>query len=511
MIPDAPAPAIDAKTGARQDDDGTVSERITNLHPAKAFCFGYLERNAEAIACLNDSIFHYAELGMQEFESAKLMTALLEEGGFSLARGICGFPTGFCATFGAGAPVIAIHTEYDANPDNSQCSGIAEQKPIVEGAPGHCEGHNVNGAVLVAAALAAKAAVMKFGLSGTLKVFGAPAEEQLVSRPYYVRDGLFDDVDAAIGNHIGPNFAVGYGLIQAALISASFTFHGETAHAGVAPWRGRDALDGVVLMDVGLAQYREHMTPSMRMHRVITEGGDQPNVAPRRAAVWWYFRDSSAEGAGRLFEQAKRIAQGAAMMSNTTVEIDVMGAVWPVRGNRTLAELVEREIEHVGLPRWTKDEDDLARTLQAKVNVPVEGLARRYVPMQGPAVQKSAANDAGDISWKVPMVKLYFPASVPNISFHHWAAGVPLATSIAHKGAVAGAKAMAASIVECLANPSIVEEAKRIFKTEIGGTEYKSLLPPGQKPPVHLNRAIMDKFRPLLEPHYLTQKPEFVP
>jgi aminobenzoyl-glutamate utilization protein B len=364
--------------------------------------------------------------------------------------------------------------------------------------------------VLIASALAAKAAMEKFRLAGTLKVFGAPAEEQLVSRPYFVRDGWFDDVDAAFHNHIAGNFSVGHGLIQAALLSATFTFHGETAHAGVAPWRGRDALDGVVLMDMGLAQYREHMTPTMRMHRVITEGGDQPNVVPRRAAVWWYFRDSSAEGAGKLFEQAKKIAEGAAMMSNTTVAIDVMSAVWPVRGNRTLAELVEREIETVGLPAWSKEEDELARTLQAKVSVPVEGLARKYMPIDGPAVQKSAANDAGDISWKVPMVKLYFPATVPNISFHHWAAGVPLATSIAHKGAVAGAKVMAASLVECFSNPAVVQEARRSFEEELGGVAYRSLLPAGQKPPVELNRATMEKFRPRMKQHYLDKKPIFV-
>ena len=486
--------------------------RPNNNHSAaKTHCFDYLDRNAKAIACLNDNIFYFAELGMQEFETAKLMTALLEDAGFKVERGISGFPTGFCATFGSGHPVIAMHTEYDSNPDNSQASGIAEQTAIVEGAPGHCEGHNVNGAVLIASALAAKAAMEKFGLKGTLKVFGAPAEEQLLSRPYIVRDGWFDDVDLAFHNHIAGNFGVGYGLIQAALVSATFTFHGETAHAGVAPWRGRDALDGVVLMDMGLAQYREHMTPTMRMHRVITEGGDQPNVVPRRAAVWWYFRDSTAEGAGKLFEQAKRIAEGAALMSNTKVEVDVMSAVWPVRGNRTLAELVEREIETVGLPSWSEQEDALARAVQAKVNVPVEGLARRYVPMKGPAVQKAAANDAGDISWKVPMVKLYFPATVPNISFHHWVAGVPLATSIAHKGAVAGAKVMAASIVECFSNPAVVDEAKRSFKEELAGTEYRSLLPPGQKPPLTLNRATMDKFRPLMAQHYLKEKPKFVP
>ncbi len=487
-----------------------MNDNASNLSAAKAYCSDYLDRNAEAIACLSDNIFYFGELGMQEFETSKLMTSLLEQAGFTVERGIAGFPTGFCASFGSGHPVLAIHTEYDSNPDNSQASGVATQTPIVEGAPGHCEGHNVNGAVLIASALAAKTAMEKFRLAGTLKVFGAPAEEQLVSRPYFVRDGWFDDVDAAFHNHIAGNFGVGHGLIQAALLSATFTFHGETAHAGVAPWRGRDALDGVVLMDMGLAQYREHMTPTMLMHRVITEGGDQPNVVPRRAAVWWYFRDSSAEGAGKLFEQAKKIAEGAAMMSNTTVEIDVMSAVWPVRGNRTLAELVEHEIEAVGLPAWSKEEDELARTLQAKVNVPVEGLARKYVPMKGPAVQKSAANDAGDISWKVPMVKLYFPATVPNISFHHWAAGVPLATSIAHKGAVAGAKVMAASLVECFSNPAVVQEARRSFEEELGGVAYRSLLPAGQKPPVELNRATMEKFRPQMKQHYLDKKPIFV-
>ena len=501
---------IRAKIIAPQNKVIVVNVPASNLSAAKSFCFDYVERNAKAVACLNDNIFHFAELGMQEFETAKLMTELLENAGFAVERGISGFPTGFCATFGSGHPVIAIHTEYDSNPDNSQASGIAEQTPIVDGAPGHCEGHNVNGAVLVASALAAKAAMVKFGLKGTLKVFGAPAEEQLVSRPYFVRDGWFDDVDVAFHNHIGGNFGVGYGLLQTALVSATFTFHGETAHAGVAPWRGRDALDGVVLMDMGLAQYREHMTPTMRMHRVITEGGHQPNVVPRKAAVWWYFRDSTAEGAGKLFDQAKKVAEGAALMSNTSVEVDLLSAVWPVRGNRTLAELVQREIELVGLPNWSDDEDKLARQLQAKVNEPAEGLARKYVPMKGPAVQKAAANDAGDVSWKVPMVKLYYPANIPNISFHHWAAGVALATSIAHKGACAGAKVMSASIVECFSNPAVVEEARRTFEEELGGVKYRSLLPPDQKPPIHLNRAPMEKYRPLLEQHYLKEKPHFV-
>jgi aminobenzoyl-glutamate utilization protein B len=486
-----------------------VSTQAANVSREKALCFDYLDRNAKAIATLNDSIFYFAELGMQEIKTADLMCELLEKAGFKVERGISGFVSGFCATCGSGVPVIAIHTEYDANPDNSQASGVAEQRAIVEGAPGHCEGHNVNGAVLVASALAAKAAIDTFDLTGTLKVFGAPAEEQLISRPYFVRDGWFDDVDVAFADHIGPGMWVGYGLLQSALVSASFTFHGETAHAGVAPWKGRDALDGVVLMDMGLAQYREHMTPSMRAHRVITHGGDQPNVIPRTAAVWWMFRHSSAEGALKLFEHAKRIAEGAALMTNTSVSVDVISAVWPVRGNRTLAELFQREIELVGVPDWTKEEDDLARAVQAKAKVPVEGLKRTIDGLKGPAVQQPAANDAGDISWKVPMVKFHFPASIPHINFHHWAAGVPLATSIAHKGALAGAKVMAAAIVECLKNPAIVAEAKRTFKDEINGVEYRPLLPSDQKPPIDLNRATMDKYRALMEKHYLAERPVF--
>jgi aminobenzoyl-glutamate utilization protein B len=189
-----------------------------NLTPEQKFLFDYVDRNARAIALLGDSIFYFGELGMQEVETAKLMTALLEKGGFKVERDIAGFPTGFCASYGAGRPVVAIHTEYDSCPDNSQTAGVPRQDWIVEGAPGHCEGHNVNAAVLVATALAAKQAMDHFGLKGTLKVFGAPAEEQLISRPYFVRDGWFDDVDVAFHDHIGAEFSSSYGLLQSALI-----------------------------------------------------------------------------------------------------------------------------------------------------------------------------------------------------------------------------------------------------------------------------------------------------
>ncbi|MGH7089640.1 MAG: hypothetical protein ACREFQ_12145, partial [Stellaceae bacterium] len=225
--------------------------KTTNLGKSQQLVCDYIDRNAKAIATVCDSVFYFGELGMQEFETAKLLGDVLAEGGFRVERGIAGFPTGFCATYGSGTPVIALHSEYDANPDNSQAAGITEMRAITEGAPGHCEGHNANAAVLVAGALAAARAIDAFGLKGTLKVFGAPAEEQLVSRPYFVRDGLFDDVDLAFHGHLTDEFKAPYGVLQSALISASFHFTGETAHAGVAPWLARDALDAVVLMDMG--------------------------------------------------------------------------------------------------------------------------------------------------------------------------------------------------------------------------------------------------------------------
>ncbi len=482
---------------------------VADLEKEKRAAFACIERNAEAIALLGDSIFYFGELGNQEYESAALMSGLLEKEGFSVTRGLSGFPTAFLATFGAGKPVVALHTEYDGNPDNSQQPGVPEPAPIVEGAPGHCEGHNVNAAVMTGAAIALRRVMEEHKLPGTLKVLGAPAEEQVLSRPYFVRDGLFDDVGIALHPHIGADLRVGYGLMQSALVSATFTFHGETAHAGTAPWNARDALDAVMLMDAGLNQYREHLRPTARLHRVIVEGGHQPNVIPKRAKIWWFFRDPAAEGAKKLFEQAKRIAEGAALMTNTEWEHTVLSAVWPTRGNRTVAEVVRGNIEAVGMPQWSNEENDLAVALQQKAGVDVCGLTKELSAFEGVVQQRASANDGGDVSWKVPMVKFYYPGNIPNIAYHHWAAGVALATSIAHKGAVAGAKVLAASALDFLTRPELVAEAWTTFREELGGAQYKPLLPVGQDPPADLNRDLMEAFRPAMREHYLKRKPEF--
>jgi aminobenzoyl-glutamate utilization protein B len=385
---------------------------------------------------------------------------------------------------------------------------VAEPTPIVDGAPGHTEGHNVNGAVMIGAALAIKKTIDEYGVKGTLKVFGAPAEEQLVSRPYFVRDGYFKDVDVALHDHIGKELGTVYGLRQYALISAEFTFKGQSAHAATAPWNARDALDAAVLMDIGWDKLREHLEPTQRSHRVITNGGDQPNVIPNRSTIWWFFREATAEKTRALFDKAKRVADGAAMMTETSYDVNVLSAVWPTRANRTLAEVIQRNIEEIGMPQWTEGEQKLVHEVQTKVKAKPTGMPTKVAPLKE-CVQSVSANDSGEVSWVVPTGLISFPSNIPGVSYHHWSAGVSLATSIAHKGAVAGAKAMAASAIDLLLDPQIVVKAKETFKQEIGDVEYRPLLPPDQKPPLELNRDLMERYRPKMREHYLKERPEF--
>jgi aminobenzoyl-glutamate utilization protein B len=476
---------------------------------AKDYAHDAILANHDAFVTLNDALFYFGELGMQEFRSAGLMTGILEEHGFTVERGIAGFPTGFMASYGSGGPVIALHSEYDALPGKSQKSGVAALEEITPGAPGHCEGHNTNGAVLVTAGLAVRYAMERFGLKGTVKVFGAPAEEQVVSRPYFVRDGYFDDVDIAFHDHISDEFKTIYGLTQSANIVATFHFHGEAAHAATEPWLGRDALDAVVLMDVGMAQFREHMRPELRAHRVVRDGGVQTNIIPQHASIQWGFRAPTATGVRELLAAAERMAQGAALMTRCTTSRVVDAAVWPVRTNRTLAEVTDTNIARIGMPAWTEAEVAFARAVQKAAGKPEDGLRAAATKLTGPSPQIAASNDCGDISWKVPMGRISFPGNLPHAAFHHWSAGAALATTIAHKGGLVGASAMATTVLDFLLNPALVEAAKASFREELDDMVYEPMLPKDQPPPLELNAATMAKYRPAMEAHYVTATPRF--
>ena len=261
-------------------------------------------------------------------------------------------------------------------------------------------------------------------------------------------------------------------------------------------------------MDIGWDKLREHLEPTQRSHRVITNGGDQPNVIPNKAAIWWFFREATAEKTRALFDKAKRIAEGAAIMTDTSYSVNVLSAVWPTRANRTLAEVIQANVEAIGMPQWGEGEQKLVCDLQAKINKKAVGMPTQIMPLKE-CVQSVSANDSGEVSWVVPTGLITFPSNVPGVSYHHWSAGVSLATSIAHKGAIAGAKAMAASALDLFMDPKLVVKAKETFKEEIGDTEYRPLLPPDQKPPLELNRDLMERYRPAMREHYLKEKPVF--
>ncbi len=474
----------------------------------KKLAFETVERNAEQLAVVGDSLYYFAELGMQEFESAKFLKETLEGIGFKVETGGAGMSTNIWAQWGSGKPKIVVVTEIDALPEGSQTPGSIARKPLVQGAPGHMEGHNTHGAVAIGAAHAVKQVMERYRLPGTVAISFGPAEEQLVSRPFLVRAGLFKDADAAILIHIGDNFGTGYGLLNYAAISAKFTFHGRTAHGAINPWEGRDAVDAVELMDLGFDKLREHLRPSQRAHRTITIGGIQPNIIPDLGQIWWFVRDATAHWAKENFDKLVNIGRGAALMTSTTMEMEIVASAWPQLGNRVLAEAIQKNIELVGNPKWSEAEEKFAREFQTALGLKAVGLNTAPVKF-GARPQSFASNDSGDVTWNVPSGNLNFPASVPGVNYHNWQAAVTPIGTIAHKGEVAGAKALAASLVDLLTSPGLLAKAKEQFRQDIRDTQYFSLLPAEAKPPLDLNREMMERFRPEMRKYYLNRKPSF--
>ena len=475
---------------------------------AKRIAFDAIERNADQIATVGDVLYYFGEPGMQEYESSKYLKETLEQIGFTVEVGGAGLPTNVWAKWGSGKPVIAIATEMDALPEGSQTPASIPRKPLVGGAPGHMEGHNVMAALTVGAAHAVKKAMEQNKIPGTVVLSIGPAEEQLMSRPYLVRDGYFKDVDAAIITHIADGLATGYGLQNYALIGAKFDFKGRTAHGGVNPWDGKDAVDAVVLMDIGFDKLREHLRPTYRGHRTITNGGVQPNIIPDSGQIWWFIRDATGPWAKENFDKLVNIAKGAALMTGTTMEMEPFGAAWPTLGNKVIAEAIQKNIDSVEMPKWTEDEVRFAKELQKSVGAKEQGLPVKALPLQ-PGRQNSSSNDIGDITWNVPTGTLRFPSAVPGVQAHHWTAGITPTMSIAHKGAVVGAKVMAASVLDLLTSPELLDKAKKQFQEDTKESKYFSLLPEGAKPPVDLNREMMEKYRPAMRKFYLTKKAQF--
>jgi aminobenzoyl-glutamate utilization protein B len=411
-------------------------------------------------------IWSFAEVGYQETQSSALLQEQLKGAGFVVKAGVAEIPTAFVAEWGSGKPVIGIVGEFDALPGLSQAA-VPERKPLVTTGPGHGCGHHLFGTASAAAAIAVKEWLGANKRSGTIRFFGTPAEEGGSGKVYMIRAGLFDDVDAVVAWHPGDRSAVSAGSTLAN-VTAKVRFRGTSAHASSAPHRGRSALDGVEAMNVMVNMMREHVPSDARIHYVITNGGSAPNVVPDFAEVYYYARHNDMRVLDGIWDRITNAARGAALGTDTKMEVDITGSVWNVLPNEYLANVMHRHLEAVGGFEYTPDERGFAETVRTSLEgtlPPIDSSNRIYPPQSGLG---TASTDMGDVSWRVPTVQLTAATWVPGTPAHSWQAVAAGGTSIGLKGMMVAAKTMALTTIDLISTPSHLARARAEFDTARG-------------------------------------------
>jgi aminobenzoyl-glutamate utilization protein B len=492
-----------------QSQDKFSKRKIANL---KQEVSKLVQQDKKMTQVMIDKVFSFGELGFQEFETSKYLSKILEENGFDIEYQISGIPTSWLATWsnGEGGPTIALGSDFDGVPSTSQYPGVAYEKPVVEGAPGHGEGHNIGLPIVITSAISIKKIMIENNINGTLVLWPGVAEEILGSKAWYVRDGYFDNIDMCIFTHVSTNMSTSWGRPSGTgLISVKYTFSGETAHSAGSPWRARSALDAAELMNIGWNYKREHLHPDQRSHSIFLDAGDQPNVVPSKASIWYFLREITYKNIMEMYVTANKMAQGAALMTNTSYESEVLGAAWPRHFNKVIAEEMYENIKEVGLPKWSEDDQRLAKAVQKEIgSESINGLPTELPPLRKPLPYNvsGGSDDIGDVSWKVPTVVLRFPSNIPDVTFHHWSASIAAATPIAHKGANAGAKVVAMTVIDFLTKPEKLDEAKDYFNNvQSKEDSYRPMISEKDPPPFYLNTEKMEKYRDQMEEFYFDE------
>lgn len=470
-----------------------------------------VEERAKMAADMVDMVFSFAEPGFQEVRTSEYLSGILEQNGFKVERGVAGIPTAFKAVWtspaGAG-PMIALGSDIDGLLGLSQVPGSPEIKPLLEGAPGHGEGHNSGLPMMIVAALAAKDVMIKNNIKGSLMVWPGVAEELLATKAFFVREGMFKDVDASIFAHVSRDFSTGWGEGWGnGMVSVEYTFEGYTSHAAGAPWMGRSALDAVEIMNVAWNYRREHLPLRQRSHYVVSNGGGQPNIVPGKASVWYYFREGDFETIRALYEAGNRTARAAAMATDTKMTSRVLGYAAPQHGNKVLAEVAYENIKAVGMPKWSAADQTFAKAMQETNKIKVEPLATEIGKMSAPDPTRvnmgGGSDDIGDVMWTVPTITVRYPSNIPNAIGHNVQSAIAMATPIAHKGVVAGAKAVAMTVLDLMTTPKLIDEAKAYFtEVQTKTQKYDPVLTKDDVPAIHLNKNIMAQMRPEMEKFY---------
>ncbi len=440
--------------------------------------WSFVDAKRAAFEKLADDVWAVPETCFGEFESVALHKQALESEGFRVTPNCGGLPTAVMGEAGEDGPVIAILGEFDALPGLSQEAGIAERREIASGGAGHGCGHNLLGAGALLAATAIKDYLAKNGLKGRVRYYGCPAEEGGSGKAFMVREGAFDDVDIAISWHPAPFMALNVAN-SLSMIQIDFSFAGRSSHAAAAPHLGRSALDAVELMNVGVNYMREHVPSDARIHYAIVDsGGSQPNVVQARAKVRYMVRAIELPTMWNLFERVKKVAEGAALMTETTVSFEVVSAMSNLLGNSPLEQAMQANLQHLGPPPFddkdrtfaqqmqaTFQEDDIA-TAYKRFGVARSdaALGAEVVPPDSPRAQLRGSTDVGDVSWVVPTVQAYGATYAIGTPPHSWQMVAQGKTAAAHKGMAHVAKAMAATALDCLRDPGIARERQGRFR-----------------------------------------------
>ncbi len=438
-----------------------------------------IDKRFDEYAGISKQIWNFAELGYMEEKSSLLLQEQLKKEGFTVQAGIAGIPTAFVATFGEGKPVIGILGEYDALPGLAQ-QAVPEISPIPNQKGGHGCGHNLFGTASVAAAVEVKNYLVKSGQKGTIKIYGCPAEEGGSGKVYMVREGFFNDVDVVLHWHPGSQNSADAGT-SLANKNAKFRFKGIASHAAASPERGRSALDGVEAMDMMVNMMREHIPQDTRIHYVITKGGDAPNVVPAYAEVYYYARHKDREILKSVWKRIENAAQGAALGTGTKVEWEILGGVFNLLPNITLANVMHANLAKVGGVIYNEEEKKFALSLSETLGEqkqPIENAAQVKDFRDGAeSATSGGSTDVGDVSWTVPTVGLQTATWVPGSSAHSWQSTAASGMGIGQKGMIVAAKTIACTAIDLFKDQTLIDKAKAEWEQKRGANfKYEALL-----------------------------------
>lgn len=467
-----------------------------NKKEVKDFINSWNEQNAQPFYETAKTIWENPELPMQEYKSSALLINLLEKNGFAVEKGVAGMPTAFIASYGSGKPVIGINAEYDALPGLSQDGEKLEKLPIIPGAPGQGCGHNLLGTGGVKAAIAIKNAIEKYGLEGTVKVIGAPAEELCIGKPFLGKAGCLEGYDAILDWHPWSYTKTNYDSCEA-YFSVKFHFKGRTSH-GNSPWHGRSALDAAMLQAHAVEMMREHIYPGCPPdaantinYTFTTCGPEFASVVPDYTTAWYIGRFITTEDMLEALERVTKCAEAGAMATETSVEREIITVTHHKIPNKTLAELVRDNMLDIGVPQFTKEEHEKAKAIQRELGKPEVGLPTELEPFEG---GYTVLCDTSEYSWNAPYASPWIAMGMVDCGWHHWGVTRCAGDTMGQKSMDCAANVIAMTAADLLCDPAIVDKAKAEWIERMEGREYKCLLDDDMEPPVHLNEDVMKKY-----------------